>query len=179
MGIKNSTMKVTQGDLLSSIYDYQVKGLDGSTVPMSEFKDKVIVIFNSASKCGLTKNHIDQFNKLHEKFNSRGLEILGFPTYQFMSQEYNDVCEISSFNQTKNIKYKVFAPIEVNGENTDPLFKYLKFNCSSMHDSDGTLKNIGWNFGKFLVDRQGKVIDYFGPRRNPEEMEESIDKLLQ
>lgn len=178
MGGKNSTMKVTEGDLLSSLYDYKVKKLDGSVVPMSEYKNKVMIIFNSASKCGLTKNHIDQFNNLHEKFNSRGLEILGFPTYQFMSQEYSDLCDISTFNESKNIKYHVFAPVDVNGENTDPLFKYLKFNCSSMHDSSGTLKNIGWNFGKFLIDRQGNVIDYFGPKRNPQEMEEAINKLL-
>lgn len=178
MGSQFSKTKVLKKDLLPSIYDYEVKELDGSTKSLADFKNKVLLIFNSASKCGLTENHIKQFNELHETFNHKGLEILGFPTHQFMKQEYTDHCEISSFNEAKKIKYHVFGPVEVNGENTAPLFKYLKFNCASMHEEDGTLKNIGWNFGKFLVDRNGKVIDYFGPKTNPEDMKKAINELL-
>ncbi|CAD2099991.1 glutathione peroxidase-like thioredoxin peroxidase, putative [Plasmodium vinckei] len=169
---------VLKSELKPSLYDYNVKSLNGTDVPMSTYRNKVLIIFNSASKCGLTKNHINQFNELHEKFNDKGLEILGFPTYQFFSQEFKQSCDISQFNQEKNIKYNVFAPVEVNGENTHELFKYLKFNCDEMHDENGVLDNIGWNFGKFLVDKNGNVVKYFSPKLSPLNMEKDITDLL-
>ncbi|ETB58345.1 hypothetical protein YYC_03962 [Plasmodium yoelii 17X] len=169
---------VMKNELKPSIYDYNVKSLDGTNISMSKYKNKVLIIFNSASKCGLTKNHINQFNELYDKFNHKGLEILGFPTYQFFSQEYKQSCDISQFNQEKKIKYHVFAPIEVNGTNTHELFKYLKFNCDEMHDKNGVLDNIGWNFGKFLVDRNGNVIKYVSPKISPSNMEKDIIELL-
>ncbi|CRH03768.1 glutathione peroxidase-like thioredoxin peroxidase, putative [Plasmodium relictum] len=171
-------VKVSQNDLLSSIYDYEIKKLDGTTIAMSIFKNKILIIFNSASKCGLTKNHIDQFNKLYEKFNSRGLEILAFPTYQFLNQEFQNSSDICSFNEKNKIKYNVYAPIDINGDKTHPLFKFLKANCDSMHDENGTLKSIGWNFGKFLVDRNGNVVNYFSPKTNPLDLENYINELL-
>ncbi|SOV16671.1 glutathione peroxidase-like thioredoxin peroxidase [Plasmodium sp. gorilla clade G2] len=172
-------IKVSDQELLSSIYDYEVKDLSGSNVSMSKFKNKVLIIFNSASKCGLTKNHVEQFNKLHERYNSRGLEILAFPTSQFLNQEFDSTKDICTFNEKNKIKYNMFAPIEVNGDNTHPLFKYLKKNCDSMHDENGTLKSIGWNFGKFLVDRNGDVVNYFSPKTNPLDLEKIIIQLLQ
>ncbi|GAW82853.1 glutathione peroxidase-like thioredoxin peroxidase [Plasmodium gonderi] len=169
---------VSKSELLPSIYDYHVKKLDNTTIPMSNYKNKVLLIVNSASKCGLTKNHIKQFNELHDRMNARGLEILAFPTSQFLNQEFSNTCDISTFNEKNQIKYTVFAPIEVNGENTHELFKFLKANCDNMHDKHGTLENIGWNFGKFLVDKKGNVISYYSPRTNPLDIEKYINELL-
>ncbi|KMZ78466.1 hypothetical protein PVIIG_01244 [Plasmodium vivax India VII] len=169
---------VSKGELRPSIYDYHVKKLDGTTVPMSTYKNKVLLIVNSASKCGLTRKHVDQLNELHDRLNERGLEILAFPTSQFLSQEFPNTCDISSFNEKNKIKYNFFSPIEVNGENTHELFKFLKANCDSMHDKNGQLENIGWNFGKFLVNRSGNVVSYFSPRTNPLDIEKNITKLL-
>ncbi|VWU53220.1 glutathione peroxidase-like thioredoxin peroxidase, partial [Hepatocystis sp. ex Piliocolobus tephrosceles] len=104
--------------------------------------------------------------------------ILAFPTDQFLNQEYGNTCDICSFNKKKNIKYEVFYPVKVNGENTHELFKFLKANCKSMHDNNGMLENIGWNFGKFLVDRNGFVFDYFSPKVSPLNLEKKILELL-
>ncbi|EUD66516.1 glutathione peroxidase [Plasmodium inui San Antonio 1] len=169
---------VSKGDLRPSIYDYHVKKLDGTTVAMSTYKNKVLLIVNSASKCGLTRKHVDELNELHDRLNERGLEILAFPTSQFLSQEYSNSCDISSFNEKNKIKYNFFSPIEVNGENTHELFKFLKANCDSMHDANGRLENIGWNFGKFLVNKSGDVISYYSPRTYPLEIEKNITDLL-
>ncbi|KAI4835644.1 glutathione peroxidase-like thioredoxin peroxidase [Plasmodium brasilianum] len=169
---------ISKGDLRPTLYDYDVKSLDGKTISMSTYKNKVLVIFNSASKCGLTSSQIEQFNQLYERLQAKGLELLAFPTYQFLNQEYQNVCDIRAFNEKKNVKYSTFAPVEVNGENTNDLFKFLKANCESMHDKNGKLENIGWNFGKFLVDRKGNVVKYFSPRTSPLDMEKFIVELL-
>ncbi|KNC35294.1 glutathione peroxidase [Plasmodium falciparum RAJ116] len=98
---------------------------------------------------------------------------------QFLNQEFDNTKDIRTFNEKNKIKYNMFSPIEVNGDNTHPLFKYLKKNCDSMHDENGTLKSIGWNFGKFLVDKNGEVVNYFSPKTNPLDLEKIIIQLLQ
>ncbi|SBT78702.1 glutathione peroxidase-like thioredoxin peroxidase, putative [Plasmodium ovale] len=180
MGMFSFFKKITvlKSQLRPSLYDYEVQKLDGTTVPMSLYKNKVLLIFNSASKCGLTKNHVKEFNDLYERLHGKGLEILAFPTRQFLNQEFQNSCDIRAFNEQKNIKYEVFAPVEVNGDNTHELFKYLKANCDTMHNKDGTLENIGWNFGKFLINKEGQVVAYFSPRINPLDLENHIMQLL-
>ncbi|KJP84730.1 hypothetical protein AK88_05639 [Plasmodium fragile] len=169
---------VSKEQLLPSIYDYSVKKLDGTSVSMSTYKNKVLLIVNSASKCGLTRKHVDQLNELHDRWNQKGLEILAFPTSQFLNQEFPNTCDISTFNEKNKVKYNFFAPIEVNGENTHELFKFLKANCDTMHNGNGQLENIGWNFGKFLVDKSGNVVSYFSPRTYPLEIEKNITDLV-
>ena len=153
-------------------YTYHATSLQGEEISMEQYKNKVVLIINTASKCGFTPQY-EGLERLHEKFKSQGLVILGFPCNQFANQEPGGKSEIESCLLNYGVSFRIFDKVKVNGKETHPLFKYLK------KALPGTLGGrIKWNFTKFLIDRKGKPVKRFGPSTKPEEMEETIKKLL-
>lgn len=158
---------------MASIYDFTVKDINKQEVALSEYKGKVLLIVNTATGCGFTPQYAG-LQKLYEKYKEQELEILDFPCNQFGHQAPGTEGEIVSFCQTRyGVTFKQFAKIEVNGKNEEPLYAYLK---SQKRGSFG--KNIKWNFTKFLVDREGKVVERFAPTTKPEAIEERLKALL-
>ena len=157
-----------------SIYDYKVKDIDGNEVVMSEFKDKVLMIVNVASKCGFTPQY-QGLQKLYDAYKDQGLVVLGFPCNQFGAQEQGGEAEIKDFCETNySISFPIFAKIDVNGDNADPLFLFLQ-NAKKGFMDTGPIK---WNFSKFVVDREGNVVGRYGSLDDPAALEDDIKKLL-
>lgn len=159
---------------MTAITDYTVIAADGSQVPLSTYRGKVLLIVNTASKCGFTPQY-EGLEALHRRFADRGFEVLGFPCNQFGAQEPGDAAEIANFcSLTYDVTFPVFAKIDVNGAGADPLFERLK------KDAPGVLgsKAIKWNFTKFLVDREGNTVRRYAPTTKPEEIEADIAALL-
>lgn len=156
-----------------SIYDFKVLDAKGEEVPMTEYKGKVLLIVNTATGCGFTPQY-EGLQKLYDKYREKGLEILDFPCNQFGHQAPGTEEEIQEFCTLKyKTTFPLFAKINVNGKNADPLFKYLK------KQKGGFLSNdIKWNFTKFLVTRDGAVIERYAPMTRPENIEADILKLL-
>ncbi len=156
-----------------SIYDYKVKDAKGETVDMADYKGKVLLIVNTATGCGFTPQY-DGLEKLYADYNDKGFEILDFPCNQFGNQAPGTEEEIVSFCKMKfGTTFKQFAKVEVNGDNEEPLFTYLKSQKKGIGGS-----KIKWNFTKFLVDRDGNVIDRFGSTTTPEKIAGKIEKVL-
>jgi glutathione peroxidase len=158
---------------MTTIYDFTVKMTNGDQKSLKEYEGKPLLIVNTASKCGLTP----QFKGLQELYNThkeRGFEILGFPCDQFNNQEFENIEEITEFCQLNyGVTFPIFAKIDVNGDNADPLFTFLK------EQKKGILsKNIKWNFTKFLVDSKGRVVERFAPTTVPSKIEEDLLKLF-
>ena len=152
-----------------SIYDFTVKDKKGNDVSLSEYKGKVLLIVNTATKCGLTPQY-DALEALYEKYHDQGFEILDFPCNQFLAQAPGSVEEIDSFCTLRfNTKFPRFGKIKVNGKEADPLYVYLK---------EQRPGRIEWNFAKFLIDREGNVVERVSSKTKPETMTESIEKLL-
>ena len=152
-----------------SIYDFTVKDNKGNDVSLSEFKGKVLLIVNTATRCGLTPQY-EGLEKLYEKYRDRGFEILDFPCNQFAFQAPGSAEKIDSFCTLKyNTKFRRFEKIKVNGSDTAPLYQYLK------QQKPG---RIEWNFAKFLIDKNGQVAERFSPQEKPEALEGAIEKLL-
>lgn len=159
---------------MTAITDFHVKAADGSDVDLSAYAGKVLLIVNTASKCGFTPQY-EGLEALHRRFADRGFEVLGFPCNQFGHQEPGDAAEIASFcSLTYDVTFPVFAKIDVNGDAADPLFVALKDQAPGLLGSKG----IKWNFTKFLVDRSGKVVDRYAPTTKPEDIVKDIEKLL-
>lgn len=157
-----------------SIYDFNVKTIDGEEVSMSKYKGKVLLIVNVASKCGFTSQY-EGLEKLFEKYKNENFMILGFPSNQFANQEPESNEKIKEFcSLTYDVKFDMFAKIDVNGENEAPLYKFLKSNQKGILGTE----NIKWNFTKFLVDKEGNIVDRFAPTSTPESIEKEIIKLL-
>jgi glutathione peroxidase len=157
-----------------SIYDITVKDIDNKEFTLEKYKDKVMLIVNVASKCGFTGQY-EGLEKLHEKYSSQGLAVLGFPCNQFLAQEPGTEADIKEFcSLTYGVKFDMFSKIDVNGQNTHELYKYLKSNSSGLMGT-GVIK---WNFTKFLVDKNGKVINRYAPSTTPKEIEKDIVELL-
>jgi glutathione peroxidase len=159
---------------MTSVYDFSAKSLSGEEIPLSQFEGKVLLIVNTASKCGFTPQY-SGLEKLHKAYAARGFEVLGFPCNQFGGQEPGDADEIKNFcSLTYDVTFPMFAKVEVNGAGTHPLYKYLK------SAKPGTLgfQAVKWNFTKFLVDRNGAAVERFSPLTKPEELEKSIEALL-
>ena len=156
-----------------NIYDIKVKDITGKEVSISEFKGKVMLIVNTATGCGFTPQYVG-LQELYVKYGSKGLEILDFPCNQFANQTPESNEEIVKFCVGKfGVTFRQFAKIDVNGSNEAELYKYLKKN------SKGLLgKSIKWNFTKFLVDMDGKVVKRFAPTVTPSDIEKDIKKLL-
>ncbi len=152
-----------------SIYDFTVKDNKGNDVSLSEFKGKVLLIVNTATRCGLTPQY-EGLEKLYEKYRDRGFEILDFPCNQFAFQAPGSAEKIDSFCTLKyNTKFRRFEKIKVNGSNISPIYQYLK------EQKPG---RIEWNFAKFLIDKNGQVAERFSPQEKPEALEGAIEKLL-
>jgi len=154
-------------------YDYTVKDIDGNELSMEEFKGKVVLIVNTASKCGFTKQY-KGLEELYNKYKEDGFVILGFPCNQFGGQEPGTNEEIKNFcDITFSVSFPMMAKIDVNGKNEDPLYTFLK------SEQGGVLGDrIKWNFTKFLIDREGNVVDRFASKDTPESIEEDIKKYL-
>lgn len=154
-------------------YDYKVKNILGEEVSMSEYKGKVVLIVNTASKCGFTKQY-EGLEELYEKYKDQGFVILGFPCNQFGAQEPGDNAEIKNFcTSTFSVTFPMMSKIDVNGESADPLYKFLK------KEQGGILGDeIKWNFTKFLIDREGNVVDRFASQKTPKQLEKEVEKLL-
>lgn len=157
-----------------SIYDYTVKDIDGKDVPLKKFKNKVLLIVNVASQCGLTTANYTELSHIYEKYKTQGFEILAFPCNQFGAQEPGSNTQIKQFACTRfKAEFPIFDKVDVNGPNTAPIYKFLK---SSAGGFLGDL--VKWNFEKFLVDKNGKVIERYPPTTSPFQIEKDIQKLL-
>ena len=155
------------------IFDFEVTDEKGNLVSMKNYEGKVLLIVNTATGCGFTPQY-EGLQHLYEKYKDNGFEILDFPCNQFANQAPGTNEEIHQFCQLKyNTSFPMFSKIDVNGKNADPLFKYLKKNSKSML---GT--TIKWNFTKFLVDREGNVVERFAPATTPDKIDENIAVLL-
>ncbi len=159
---------------MTAITDFTVKSADDSAASLEPYRGKVLLIVNTASKCGFTPQY-DGLEALHRDYAERGFEVLAFPCNQFGGQEPGDAAEIANFcTLTYDVTFPVFAKVDVNGAGADPLFERLK------SDAPGVLgsKAIKWNFTKFLVGRDGEVVDRYAPTTKPEDIRKDIEKLL-
>jgi glutathione peroxidase len=155
------------------IYDFSAKLNDGSDQSLADYKGKVLLIVNTASKCGFTPQY-KGLQELYAKYHDKGFEILGFPCDQFGHQEPGNDEEIKSFCELHyGVTFPLFAKIEVNGNKAHPLYKFLK------SEKGGLLgDNIKWNFTKFLLDKQGTVVERFAPQTTPEKIATDIEREL-
>ena len=160
--------------MTASIYDFSVTNIQGQTVPLAEYKDRVVLIVNTASKCGFTPQY-KELEQLYQKYQAQGLVILGFPCNQFGAQEQGDNETISQFCELNfGVSFPLFEKVEVNGPNTLPLYRYLKTSAKGLLGSE----KVKWNFTKFLVNRQGQAVTRFAPTTKPMAIEADILKLL-
>ena len=155
------------------VYDFKVRNAKGVEVPMTEYQGKVLLIVNTATGCGFTPQY-EGLQKLYDKYRDRGLEILDFPCNQFGHQAPGSEEEIQEFCTLKyNTTFPLFAKIDVNGKEAEPLFSFLKNQKGGIFGND-----IKWNFTKFLVSRDGTVVERYAPMTTPEKIEKDILKLL-
>lgn len=160
--------------MTDSVYDFSATLNNGEEKPLADFKGKALLIVNTASKCGFTYQY-KGLEALHEKYADKGLAVLGFPCDQFGHQEPGDDSEIRQFCEMNfGVTFPLFKKIEVNGDNAHPLYQYLKKQARGVLGTQG----IKWNFTKFLVNPEGKVIKRFPPTTKPEALEQAISDLL-
>lgn len=176
-----------------NLYQYNVKDVKKNNVSLNDYAGKVLLIVNTASGCGFTPQY-DGLESLYKEYKDKGFEILDFPCNQFMNQAPGSDEELASFCQMKfGTTFKTFAKVNVNGDDADPLFKYLRAEAPSEYEDEKvnsfkkvindlkqtfTGDSIKWNFTKFLVDRNGKVIARFAPNFKPEDLVPFIEKTL-
>ena len=159
---------------MADVYDFTVKDIHGKSVKLSRYKGKVLLIVNTASNCGFTPQY-KGLEALYEELHGKGLEVLGFPCNQFGAQEPGAEEEIASFCEVNyGVTFPLFAKIEVNGKNADPLYAHLKAAKPGLLGSEA----IKWNFTKFLVDREGNVVERYAPNATPESLAADVKKLL-
>ena len=157
-----------------SINDYRVKAADGSDAALADWAGQVLLIVNTASKCGFTPQY-EGLEALHRRYAPQGFSVLAFPCNQFGAQEPGDAAEIANFCSTAyDVTFPVFAKVDVNGPNADPLFERLKADAPGLLGS----RAIKWNFTKFLVDRSGRAVARYAPTTKPEELTGAIQALL-
>lgn len=156
-----------------NFYGLEAKKMNGQMVKMEQYKGNVVLVVNTASKCGLTPQ-FKELEELYQTYHSKGLEILGFPCNQFAKQDSGSNEEIHEFCQLNyGVSFNMFEKIDVNGKDAHPLYKYLK------DEAKGLLsKDIKWNFTKFLIDRNGNVIKRYAPTVSPLKIKTDIEKLL-
>ena len=157
-----------------TIYQFKEKTLDGKPITLDHYKGKTLLIVNVASHCGFTPQYAG-LEKLYEKYKDKGFVILGFPCNQFGAQEPGTAEEIKTFCSTKyDVTFPLFTKIEVNGDNADPLYKYLK----TVQPGTGSKSDIGWNFTKFLIDQNGKPVNRFDSKITPDQIDPSVQALV-
>lgn len=167
-----TTPALAQSD--APIYDFSLKTLDGKPTTLADYRGKVLLIVNVASQCGFTPQY-SGLETLYRKYHARGVEVLGFPCNQFGGQEPGTPAEIRDFcSTTYNVTFPLFAKIDVNGKNTDPLYQWLKAQAKGVLGTEA----IKWNFTKFLVDAEGAVVDRYGSSTTPEELDPIIAKMV-
>lgn len=156
-----------------TVYNFTANRLNGQTQSLADYKGKVLLIVNTASKCGFTPQYAG-LQGLYDAYRAQGFEILGFPCNQFNHQEPGGSDEIAEFCQLNyGVKFPMFEKVDVNGDNAHPLYQFLT------EQAPGILfKSIKWNFTKFLIDREGRVISRFAPTTKPEALTSAIEKLL-
>jgi glutathione peroxidase len=158
----------------TSLYDFEVRSIDGRPTTLGEFRGQVLLIVNVASRCSLTPQYAG-LESLYKQFHGQGLSVLGFPCNQFAHQESGDEAAIQQFcSLTYNVSFPLFAKIDVNGPNAHPLYQFLK---SERPGILGT-KSIKWNFTKFLIDRSGQVVKRFAPQSRAKGIERAIVGML-
>ena len=159
---------------MASVYDFKAETLAGQERPLADFRGEVLLIVNTASKCGFTPQYAE-LERLYKDLKDRGFSVLGFPCNQFGQQEPGSEGEIGEFCQTSyGVSFPMFAKIDVNGANAHPLYKFLKRERRGFF---GT-QNIKWNFTKFLLNRTGRVIARYAPTTKPETLKKPIERLL-
>jgi glutathione peroxidase len=159
---------------MSALYDIQVEDIHGRPVKLSRYKGKVLLIVNTASKCGFTPQY-QGLEALHRNLNAKGLEVLGFPCNQFGAQEPGTEADIAQFCEMNyGVSFPMFAKVDVNGAKASPLFKHLKSARPGVLGSEA----IKWNFTKFLVNRDGQVVERYSPQTEPTDLEADVRKLL-
>lgn len=159
---------------MSTLYDLSATSINGQDISFQQYQGKVLLIVNVASKCGFTPQY-EGLEALYKKYQSQGLEILGFPCNQFGKQEPGSEQEIQEFCQLSyNVSFPLFKKIDVNGANAHPVYQFLKSEAKGIMGSE----NIKWNFTKFLVDQSGKVIKRYGSISTPESIDKDIAALL-
>ncbi len=159
---------------MTSVYDFTMDRLNGKPQPLEDYKGKVLLVVNTASKCGFTPQ-FEGLEELYKDLKDKGLEILGFPCNQFGKQDPGSDDEIGEFCQINyGVSFPMFSKIDVNGDGAAPLYKHLKAVKPGMMGTKG----IKWNFTKFLIDRDGNVIKRFAPADKPSAIRKEIEKLL-
>ena len=159
---------------MTTVYDYNAKTIAGPEQSLSDFKGKVLLIVNVASKCGYTPQY-EGLEALYRQYKDQGFEVLGFPCNQFLSQEPGTEQDIVQFcNTTYDVTFPMYRKIDVNGDDAHPLYRHLKSKATGILGSQA----VKWNFTKFLVGRDGKVIARFATATKPEELKKDIEKAL-
>jgi len=157
-----------------SAYDFTAATLDGKPAPLADHRGEVLLIVNTASKCGFTPQY-EGLEALYRKYKDRGLTVLGFPCNQFGAQEPGDAAEIASFcSLTYDVSFPMMGKIDVNGPGAHPLYAWLKGEKKGLLGTEG----IKWNFTKFLIDREGRVVGRFAPTATPQSLEGAIEAVL-
>jgi glutathione peroxidase len=157
-----------------NVFDFQATSLDGKPVDLAQYRGKVLLIVNTASTCGFTPQY-QGLETVYRALHERGVEVLGFPCNQFGKQEPGTEAEIGAFcEKNYGVSFPMFAKVDVNGDQAHPLFQHLKSEAPGVLGTEG----IKWNFTKFLVGRDGKVVKRYAPQTKPEEIAEDVEKLL-
>ena len=160
--------------MTADIYEFKVQTITGDKTGLGTYENQVMLIVNTASKCGFTPQY-EGLEALYAKYKDQGLVVLGFPCNQFGHQEPGNESDIQEFCQLNyGVSFPMFAKVDFNCDDADPLFKYLKKNKKGILGSE----KIKWNFTKFLVNRDGKVVDRFAPTVKPKDLEKDIESLL-
>ncbi len=159
---------------MTTVHEFSADTIEGRARRLSQYRGKVLLIVNTASQCGLTPQYAG-LEELYRQYHGRGLEILGFPCNQFGAQEPGSEGEIAKFCETHyGVSFPMFAKVEVNGDAAHPLFKWLRKQAPGLLGSEA----LKWNFTKFLVDREGHVVERFAPTTAPADLAPAIEKLL-
>jgi glutathione peroxidase len=159
---------------MSTVHEFEARSLDGRPVSLREYEGKVMLIVNTASKCGFTPQY-EGLEAVYRKYRERGLVVLGFPCNQFGEQEPGAADEIGAFCQKNyGVTFPMFEKIDVNGDRAHPLYQWLKKSAPGLLGSE----RIKWNFTKFLLDRKGQVVERYAPVTKPEDVATDIEKLL-
>lgn len=159
---------------MTTVFDFSADNIAGEKIDLSQYRGKVLLVVNTASKCGFTPQY-KGLQALYTKYREQGLEVLGFPCNQFGHQEPGDSAQINEFCEINfGVDFPLFGKIDVNGSAAHPLYKHLKEQAPGLLGSQG----VKWNFTKFLINRDGQVVKRYAPKDKPESLAEDIEKLL-